>query len=180
MPYYYFGSSLPGLSMESPPPFSMDAFLEQCDEQLSAKDLQALDELLGDRPSRHPFVREWQARETQLRNALARIRASRLQRNADGFLREHDDYDLYAEEAAEEAYSELGPLERERFLDQFRWEQADELSRKEAFSAAAIFAYALKLRFAARWAGLDPEAGSERVEAIVSHHPDETEGHRAS
>ncbi len=176
MPYYYFGSSLPELSMESPPPFSLAEFCNQCHQQLSARDRRALDDLLDSRPSRNRFVKAWQARETQLRNALARIRGSRLQRSAESHLREHDGFDLYAERAADEAFSRPDPMQRERSLDRFRWTQVDELSRNETFTAAAILAYAVKLQLAERWAGMDTEAGLETMESTVSHRPDETEG----
>jgi len=176
MPYYYFGASLPELSLDASPSFSLQEFREQCDDHLNRRDRQALDDLLEDRPSRHAFVQSWQARETQLRNALAHIRGGRLRRNPAPYIREHDGFDVYVEKAADAAYAQSTPLEKERSLDRFRWQQLDELSRNEAFSAAAILAYALKLQLAQRWAGMDPQAGSAEMESIVSHRPDETEG----
>lgn len=178
MPYYYFGASLPPLALGSPPPLALDAFREQCREQLGRRDRQALDDLLDGRPAHGRFARAWQASETQLRNALARVRGSRLQRDAGPYLREHDGFDVYAEKAATEAFAQPTPLERERSLDRFRWQQLDELSRNETFSAAAILAYALKLQLAQRWATMDPETGSARMETIVSQRPDEQGRHK--
>ena len=77
MDYYYFGASLPAVSMETRPELSFDDFRKLCDEHLSASDLKVLDELFEPvtEHSRHDFVRSWRNSEIQLRNAVARIRA---------------------------------------------------------------------------------------------------------
>lgn len=170
MAYYYFVSSLPMLAFGEPPPLSRALFREACAEHLRSGDLAALDALEAgpDEPSRHPFLNAWRDGETQLRNAAARQRAARSQRDAAPFLREQRGFDLSIESAVGEAFSRGTPLERERALDRVRWLQADALAGPDPFSSRAVLAYALRLRIAERWAVVDRDKGRETVDGLVA------------
>lgn len=148
MSYYYLAASLPMLSLDGEPPISLEDFLNRCDEHLSKKDRTALDALFSkhDTASRHTFVRAWRDRETQLRNAIVRVRAQRQSLDPASFLHHQDGFDSSVEKAVADAFSRANPLERERALDRVRWATAEELSGFDPFTGSAILAYALEIK----------------------------------
>jgi hypothetical protein len=169
MNYYYLAASLPALSMEAPPPMSGRAYRALCQEHLSAGDFRVLDEALtpGDEPPRSALGREWWDHDRDLRNAVVRIRASRLRTDPAPFLRA-DAFDTSCERAAADAYAKPNPRERELALDRFRWLQLDALAGYDPFSVRALVAYGLKLRLVERWAAMDAGKGRQTIESIVS------------
>ncbi len=62
---------------------------------------------------------------------------------------------------------EAGPLQAELAADEARWEMAGELTSTETFSEGAIYAFAVRLGLATRWAALDEETGRRRLERLV-------------
>lgn len=170
MNYYYFSASLPTLSMEEEPPLSQSEFAELCKHHLSDSDISTIEELFNEPngQSSSEFVREWHSAETQLRNAIVRKRASNQGLDPDPFIKSHSGYSTYVEKAVEAAYGKNTPLEREKTLDDFRWTHIDELSGFDSFSNRAIFAYALQLQLALRWSSMKEDAGTEKVNAIVT------------
>jgi hypothetical protein len=170
MSYYYIISSLPGISLEAKPALSLDDFRALCSAQLSNADAAAVECLLDieREPANHSFVAEWRARETQLRNASARLRAAGQSRDAADFIRSHTGFDVSIEDRVEEAFNRSNPLERERELDRIRWTMLNELAGTDPFSANALFAYAVKLSLAERWAAMDKEAGQNKIEKAIA------------
>jgi hypothetical protein len=171
MSYYYLISSLPGLALEMPPAISMDEFRSNCADQLSARDSQALEHLLNmDADSaRHPFVKHWINCETQLRNAAARLRAGRQNSNAIDFIHDHDGFQNQIENSVKSAFETNTPLERERLLDELRWSLLDDLAGPYPFSTNIIFAYAVKLQIAARWAAMDKNIGENKIRKSIEN-----------
>ena len=171
MNYYYLAASLPALSLESAPPLSPEDFRRLCREQLAARDFAEMEDLLGftagARVPRGDFARAWSAAETRLRNAIVRVRAARLRRDAAPHLRPEEGIDPAADRAAADAYARATPAERELALDRQRWRMLDELAAFDPFSLRAVLAYALKLRIADRWARLDEGAGARAASALV-------------
>ncbi|MGM0530007.1 MAG: DUF2764 family protein [Bacteroidota bacterium] len=58
-------------------------------------------------------------------------------------------------------------LAREKSLDQFRWEQLDELTRFHYFSLEVILAYTIKLQMVFRWMKLDEQTGRELFKQLI-------------
>lgn len=175
MSYYYLSASLPALSLDSAPPLTGDAFRTLCAEQLSPRDLRALNGVLAaadDGPAGHPFASRWRVRDGALRNAIVRVRAAKLRVEAARHLRD-DSYDVSAERAVADAYARPNPRDRELALDRFRWAQLDELAGFDPFSINAIMAYGLKLGIAERWSSLNTEQGREHADAIIRKDPEE-------
>lgn len=170
MSYYYLVSSLPSISLDAKPALSLDAFRSSCADHLSEHDAYALNSLLNidGVPVDHTFVNNWIARETQLRNASARLRAAKLQKDAVDFVREHSGFDVGIEDSVEEAFNHSNPMKRERALDKIRWTTLDELAGADPFSVNIVLAYAIKLRLAERWAAMDPEQGQTKIEEAIS------------
>ena len=177
MSYYYLISSLPGISIDAKPAINLADFRASCADQLSPGDQQALEVILEPpalpEAQSHPFVAQWHARETQLRNASARLRAAKRQIDAGEYIRTHTGFDVGLEESVDDAFAQATPLAREQALDRVRWRVLDELTGSDPFSAAAVFAYGVKLRISERWASLDAETGQAKIGAALANSEDE-------
>lgn len=167
MKYAYFVASLPALVFNTPPPISLEQFRAAASRMLTIRDQATLDALLDGGPCGHPFVLEWRARETQLRNAVVRARAAAANVEARPFLREHPGWDVALERAVMDAMGRPTPLDRELELDRCRWHLAEDLARFCPFELDSVLAYALKLRILERWHRMDAAVGRERLERWV-------------
>lgn len=170
MSYEYLVASLPTLALDEPPPISADEFRFHCQGPLRDEDLEDLILILDGRASegRCPFCRRWFSIDAQIRNAVARARATARGIDARGHLRAHSDFDSYAEKAARDAYGRRNPLERERALDEYRWDSLERLAFGETFGISAVLAFAVKLQIAERWSVLRAETGGERFDQLVA------------
>ncbi|MBP7829605.1 MAG: DUF2764 family protein [Kiritimatiellae bacterium] len=166
---YYLVASLPTLVLGDPLPLDAEAFRAACANMLDDSEMAELTLMLEDRvdEASSGFAKAWLNADRQLRNAVARVRAGRRSAEVRSFLREHEGYDVGIEKAVTDAYTRPDPLERELFLDRYRWQRLDDLAREEPFGFAAVLAYALKLRLSARWAGLNDEAGAARLTELL-------------
>lgn len=171
MTYPFFAATLPMLLPDAPPPMAPERFLALAQEYLAAADWAALQALATDAPSEHPFVRAWRRHETQLRNAVARHRASRLGVDPAPWVHPHEGYDVTLERGVAAAFQENDPLRRERMLDAIRWRQAGDLAGFDAFAGPALLAYFLRLRLASQAAGRDAEKGRARRQTLVDPTP---------
>jgi hypothetical protein len=151
-------------------------FRAQCAEHLSAEDVAAVEAVWEeDGGARHPALAAWGERDTEIRNAIARIRARHLQTDAARYLREHEDVDVSIEKAVTDAFNMGTPMDREHSIDELRWRIIDELTGVNEFDGAAIVAYALKLKLAERWAALNVERGQEQLERLMRPRTDSEE-----
>jgi len=167
--YNYLVASLPMIFFGDPPPFSGAEFLRRCGGVLTPDHAAAVARTLRDEPSPDgpPAEAFWHARLTQLRNAVAAARAQRAGGDARGTARPHAGYDVYLAQAANDAFAQANPLERELALDRARWRALDELAHADPFGPGAVIAFAGKLRVAERWAALGEEKGRARVEELI-------------
>lgn len=170
MSYYYLISSLPELKMDEPPVVSQEQFRFQCQGILDEDGMHDLDKVLtGDNSDiRSPQAAQWLAADTQLRNAVARTRAARLNIDAIGFIKDHTGARMDIELAVRDAYSRDNPLERELALDKCRWFILDELALADRFGLGAVIAYGARLQIVERWNGYNETAGREGFEKFIS------------
>ena len=150
---------------------SLEAFVELCREQMCGADFEELEALLfvDEKPASSSFVREWRAAETQLRNAVARARAAKLDgADAGKWLKSHSGFDVVLENGVAAAFQERNPAQRQRLLDQLLWDKAAELAGFDEFTKEAIFAYAIQLRICnIRSSQADSEKGAARLAAVA-------------
>ncbi len=176
MNYYYLIATLPMLQFEEKPRISYDDFQATCEVQLSLPHMAALRQLqnlatkpenLGKSEARHSFVDRWEKKEIEIRNAIARERAKKLGRE---HLETRDAgiSDVALDKAVTEAISMDNPLKKEKAIDRLRWEETEKLTGLDPFSTESVFAYAVKLIIAQRWAGLYKEEGRGILEKIVN------------
>lgn len=168
--YYFLVASLPMLALGTPPPITMEEFQSRCQSALSSSDLSELETVLGEDllPGKSEFSQEWYRRETQLRNAVVRVRGGRLGVEPKNYLREHSGFDVSIEKAVTDAYTKPNPMERELALDRSRWQIADEIALSQPFSLSSVLAYAVKIKIAYRWEKLSEEAGQERLKELIT------------
>ena len=169
MEYVYLVAGLPHLDFAGAPPFTSAELLSSCGGVLRQDHWEDLRAIVEDMPQvvRAPEGRRFVEAETQLRNALARIRAQRA--GAEYAPRAHRPtaFETRAEGAAARAMAVDDPLERELALDRHRWALLEEIAAQPAFGVQAVFAYGLKLRMVEKWAALSDQAGLDVARQVV-------------
>ncbi|MCS6770839.1 MAG: DUF2764 domain-containing protein [Kiritimatiellae bacterium] len=166
MSFYYFVASLPALTLSAAPPWTFSQFLGEARRLLEPRVVREIEAVVEGRwdEARSELAARWRSAETQLRNALARARAARLETDPAPHLRPHEGFSVYVEQAVIEAYAKPNPLERELSLDRFRWSLLDEWAREEPFGLSTVLAYALKLKLSERWGCYSDEDGRKRFD----------------
>ena len=169
MDYHYLVASLPHLEFGTAPLVAKDEFLRQCEGLLDESKLAEIAAVLDGRieECESGYGCDLVSAETQLRNAVARIRASKTGVDPRAFLREHATFHSWVEKMATDSFTRENPRERELALDHARWQIADELAGVEPFTFGKVLAFAAKLRIATRWNEMDREAGVENVENFI-------------
>ena len=169
MDYVYLVVSLPYLELAGAPPGTSEELLFSCGGVLRQDHWEDLRAIVGGAPRdvRSPEARRLVDAETQLRNALARIRAQRAGVEYEARAHPHAGYDTRVEEVAARALAVEDPLERELVLDRHRWALLDEAASQAAFGVRAVFAYALKLRIVEKWSALSDAAGLDVAMHVV-------------
>jgi hypothetical protein len=117
------------------------------------------------RPLATAAERAWDELAARVDDAVVRARCARPKRDPEPFLRHPPGLRIEVEEAVARAFAAPHPGLRERALDELRWRLVDELARTAPDGFAALFARAVQLRLAWRWAAWDAEAGWRALEA---------------
>ncbi len=169
MSYTYFAATLPALQFDGAPTMTESEFRDRCRNHLSASDFTALCALLSGGECSHTFVRKWHDRDTQLRNAVARMRAARIGEGTDAskWLHSHAGFEVSTETAITAAFQEPNPMRRDLAIERLRWNIAGELAGFDSFSAEAIFAYAIRLGILCRKAAANADKGTERLRGMM-------------
>lgn len=163
--YWYLIAALPALRFGEKPAMGAEQFRTFCSDWLPDAGLRAVESVLDGTPDESGLTAAWHAKETQLRNAVARSRARRY--NAESAARPHAGFEVFIEKGVADAFARDNPLEREMELDRLRWSLGDELAAGDSFGFPAVLAYAVKLQIAERWASLNEETGRNKVEELV-------------
>ncbi|HOX12323.1 MAG TPA: DUF2764 family protein [Spirochaetia bacterium] len=165
--YYYLRSTLPTLLPASAPPFSFRGFLDRCEGRMrdadflvlaAAGDTEAEDAETVRRVRASRVLSSFRTWDKALRNELARLRAHKLGRAPEKFLRPGDpEWDgIRAAQAAAQCED---PLEGELIIEREKWAYLERLEAGHYFDLEALAAYALKLRILERKARFEAERG---------------------
>ena len=184
--YEYIISSLPVLHQEDARSEHLVAeeILAEIREQLSARDNSVLDLLLeGYDPDKldaefyrralahgNRFIREWFRFDLDLRNATVAFLNDSLGRPEGQdlvLLTEREAEEFPEEEAVQQVLNRADLLQRERGLDDLRWQKVDELTAMDVFDLELILGFVAKLQIIDRWLKLDPESGRELFRKLV-------------
>lgn len=163
MAEYYLVSQLPsldGISESTPLPISSERFEELCLRFLSKK-AQSETKKLTISPSRESekasaLIENWNKGERDLRLALAKLRAEKLNKNFDTDVQSFSPMLLQAVRTAVEIEN---PMEAETFLNKYRLGFLETLRPMDSFSEEFVFYYGLKLKLLERMRKFDQESG---------------------
>ena len=167
--YYYFASTLPSLELGSPAPMTSRELLERAERFLSSGDFALLrDAVLVSPPAgpppacaASPLLSAYYAWERSVRNELVRLRARRLERPSEPWIREARGDDT-AQRSAQAAFQASHPLEAELLLERERWERIRELKALHYFDLESLAAYRLELQILERLVRLRADLGENR------------------
>ncbi|MCR5351727.1 MAG: DUF2764 domain-containing protein [Bacteroidales bacterium] len=184
--YEYIIASLPVLHQEDARSERVVAqeLIDEIRAQLSERDSALLDLLLkGYDPEqldadfyraalKHPnrFIRDWFRFDLDLRNATVSYLNASLGRpeELDRILLPEHENDEFEESEAVQATLNCGDiLQRERGLDELRWQKIEDLTMMDFFDIEAILGFVARLKIIDRWLQLDPEVGRSLFRQMV-------------
>lgn len=153
----YLISSLPSLTFGQSPPISLDDFHSEAKEQLSSKNfkkLRALD--LKNISDTGPgalkkfieVIKQLQTDLTEIRNAKTNERSPVVT-------------------TLPKAVIEQNPLERQKSIMKWQWEQLTNIDSGETFTFTEALVYKLKLQILHRLHSFNAEKGKEILESVV-------------
>ena len=166
--YYYLVATLPLLRYEGSSPFDTLSFLEQCKNQVSARDYQAIESALSGRPSSHPFLKKWQQFTSMVAKELNDQRSKKLGLSASKY-RNEGEKEFRIGEAVRQALSNENALDAELSLLELKWNYLDEIEALHHFDVEALLAYAVKLQLLERKSLFTKEEGNAEFKRLFSN-----------
>ena len=171
MAEYYLISQLPsldGLSENTPMPVTENQFFELCSRFLGKKALTKLNRitLIPSKiyeKSSSALIEKWNEGERNLRLALAKLRADKMNKNFDAVMQSFPAGVLQAVRTAIEIES---PMEAEKFLNRYRLAFLETLRPMDSFSEEFVFYYCLKLKLLERMRNFDTHTGETAYRKI--------------
>ena len=173
MAEYYLISqltSLDGISENTPLPITWERFEELCQRFLGRKPLGEMKNLTI-LPPRNPeksssaLVESWNEGERNLRIALAKLRADKMNKQFNAEIQSFPAGLLQTARAATEIES---PMEAEKFLTDYRLGFLETLRPMNTFSEEFVFYYGLKLKLIERIRQFDAEKGESAYRNIYN------------
>lgn len=164
MAEYYLISQLPsldGIGENAPMPITQERFEELCFRFLSKKARCELEKLTL-APPRNPerstsaLVEKWNEGERNLRLALAKLRADKMNKHFDS---DSQAFPVGLLQAARAAVEFESPMEAEKFLNHYRLDFLETLRPMDSFSEEFVFYYGLKLKLIERIRKFDADSG---------------------
>ena len=171
MAEYYLISQLPsldGLGENTPIPVTENQFFELCSRFLGKRALAELKNisLIPSRTyekSSSALIEKWNEGERNLRLALAKLRADKMNKHFDEEMQSFPAGLLQAVHTAIEIES---PMEAEKFLNRYRLEFLETLRPMDSFSEEFVFYYCLKLKLLEHMRKFDTHSGETAYRKI--------------
>ena len=171
MAEYYLISQLPsldGLSDNVPVPITEERFYDICNRILGKKAQNELSKvsLVPPRtyePSGSTVLESWNRGEQNLRLALGKVRADKLNKQFDT---ENRTFTVDLMQAVRAAVEMDSPLEAEKTLNRYRMEYLESIRPMDVFSEEFVFYYCLKLKLILRMRQFDAENGKSAYRSI--------------
>lgn len=143
--YYYLISSLPDLRTDGEMPFSYEKFLGMCQSNVSESKYECLKNLTLS-SEEGPIMKEWAASYKNLMSELNYQRSVNLGRP---YLSSYDK-DSVTAQVAGAALAAKNPLEAEKILLDYEFDNLDSLVGLHTFDDVYLFGYAIKLKLLER------------------------------
>lgn len=118
--------------------------------------------------SKNVFIRQYFDFDARLRNMKVNYLAKRLGKKGEDYVVEMPDADFEEETQIRDILADADFVERERKMDELKWEKASDIARMDYFNMNAILAFLVKAKTVQRWAELDVAKGEEMFQKLVS------------
>ena len=160
--YYYLIASLPELRADGEMPISYEQFLALCESNVSEETYERLRDLTLS-STEGPLVREWGTFYRMLTRELSYQRSVNLGRTYSSAY----DKDGFIAQVVSGALSAKNPLEAERMLLEYEFEQLDSLTALHIFDDYVLFGYAIKLKLLERLTSFEQEKGRKEFTSLL-------------
>ena len=171
MAYYALLASLPMLTCEGNAGITPDYFLSCCSAFVDGDKFRILEILtLDPEPECFPessFAQRFSLWECALRNAIVHVRSEKWNRDPSDYIKKEIESEADSDRLAATALSIKNPLERERYLDQVRWEKIEEMEFGGQFTFDQLCAYKLKLLIQQKWIRREQSNAAGNLELAV-------------
>lgn len=157
--YYYLITQLPFLKFGEENYINNDSFLEEAKKWLSEKNYKHLQEADIDNleeKTKISFLQEYKQFELTLRKELAAYRENKNRQQ-----------EYQPKEVLKKDLLEGNPLEVEKKLLYYRWQQIEESSNDYVFNLEAVIAYFLKLQILEKVLSFDKEKGTKKFDSLI-------------
>ncbi len=173
MAEYYLISQLPsldGISESTPLPITQERFIELCSRFLGKKALSELENLtlvppINPERSGSALIEAWNTGERDLRLALGKIRAEKMNKS---FELQNRNLPVELIRVANAAVEADNPLEAENILLRHRLSFLETLRPTDTFAEEFVFYYALKLKLILRIRQFDTQLGENTYKDIYN------------
>ena len=159
--YYYLIASLPELKADGEMPITYSEFLSCCQSNVSESDYQLLKDLTLS-STEGPLVREWAVFYGMLTKELNYQRSVNLGKSYSSV---YDKDGLIAQVVAA-ALTAKNPLEAERILLEYEFENLDSLIGLHMFDSYVLFGYAIKLKLLERLSCFEQSKGKAEFKSL--------------
>lgn len=161
--YYYLISSLPELRSDGEMPLSYQEFLDMCESKVSDKKYKLLEELTLS-SNDGPLVKDWYRIYGSLSKELNYQRSQKLGKSYPA----PENKDFMTAQVVSSALSAKDPLEAEKIMLDYEFQQLDELVGLHMFDDHVLFGYAVKLKLLERQGCFDHDKGQAEFRQLLS------------
>jgi hypothetical protein len=159
--YYYLIASLPELSADGDMPITYSEFLSCCQSNVSDSDYELLKDLTLS-STEGPLVKEWSEFYGMLSRELNYQRSMNLGKSYSSAY----DKDGFISQVVGSALAAKNPLEAERILLEYEFENLDSLVGLHMFDDYVLFGYAIKLKLLERLNSFEQTKGKAEFRSL--------------
>ena len=159
--YYYLIASLPELSADGDMPITYSEFLSCCQSNVSDSDYELLKDLTLS-STEGPLVKEWSEFYGMLTRELNYQRSMNLGKSYSSAY----DKDGFIAQVVGSALAAKNPLEAERILLEYEFENLDSLVGLHMFDDYVLFGYAIKLKLLERLNSFEQTKGKAEFRSL--------------
>ena len=159
--YYYLIASLPELRADGDMPITYEEFLSLCQSNVSEKDYEILKNLSLD-SKEGPLVKDWANFYGMLTKELNYQRSLNLGKSYSSAY----DKDGLISQVVNSALSAKNPLEAEKLLLEYEFDNLDSLVGLHMFDDHVLFGYAIKLKLLERLTSFEQDKGKAEFQSL--------------
>ncbi|MBP3815536.1 MAG: DUF2764 family protein [Firmicutes bacterium] len=159
--YYYLIASLPELRADGDMPLTYEEFLSCCQSNVSEADYELLKNLTLD-SKEGPLIEDWANFYGMLTKELNYQRSLNLGKSYSSAF----DKDGLIAQVAASALSAKNPLEAEKILLEYEFENLDSLVGLHMFDDHVLFGYAIKLKLLERLTSFEQDKGKAEFQSL--------------